>query len=367
MRDAHRWNGSVMMEMMSKVKRLLSVLVEQKGSDLHLSCGVPPILRIHGALQTLPEPALTANDLDQVFREIISPDQRARFQVALDLDFVFDVSQLGRFRGNAFLQQRGTSVVFRLIPAEIPTAEELRLPEVVRSFSSLQNGLVLVTGPAGSGKSTTLAALIDLINRSRTDHIITIEDPIEFVHTNQRALVNQREVGVHTLTFASALRAALREDPDVILVGELRDPETIATALTAAETGHLVLGTLHTQSAHKAIDRMIDSFPTDQQEQSKSMLAESLRGVVAQQLLMRADGSGRVLASEVLLNSPAVANLIREGKTFQIPAIMQTGRKAGMWLMDQAITELLADGIVSRDEAMMHAQDRASVATRIAQ
>ena len=349
---------------MSKVKRLLAVLLERGGSDLHLSCGTPPILRIHGDLQPLDEPPLTPADLDHVFREVISGDQRTRFNSSRDLDFVFDVPNLGRFRGNAFLQQRGYSLVFRMIPTKIPDATDLGLPDVVRDFSTLQHGLVLITGPAGSGKSTTLAALIDLINRTRADHVITIEDPIEFVHENKRALVNQREVGVHTTTFAAALRAALREDPDVILVGELRDAETIAIGLTAAETGHLVLGTLHTPSSHKAVDRIIDSFPAEQQEQARSMLAESLRGIVAQQLLRRADGSGRALALEILVNSPAVSNLIREGKTFQIPSIIQTGRKIGMTLMDHSIAELLDAGVIAWDEGLAHAQDKAAFTAR---
>jgi twitching motility protein PilT len=348
----------------SKVKRLLAVLLERGGSDLHLSCGNPPILRIHGDLEPLNEPPLTPADLDHVFREVISGDQRARFNASRDLDFVFDVPNLGRFRGNAFLQQRGYSVVFRMIPTQIPDATDLGLPDVVREFATLQNGLVLITGPAGSGKSTTLAALIDLVNRTRADHVITIEDPIEFVHANKRALVNQREVGVHTSTFAAALRAALREDPDVILVGELRDAETISIALTAAETGHLVLGTLHTPNSHKAVDRIIDSFPAEQQDQARSMLAESLRGVAAQQLLRRADGMGRALALEILINSSAVSNLIREGKTFQIPSIIQTGRKSGMTLMDQSITELFDAGAIAWEEGLAHAQDKAAFTAR---
>ena len=342
---------------------LLQLLLERQGSDLHLACGSPPILRVHGRLQPLPAPALAIADMEAVIGEVLTPEKRERFQRQRDLDFVHEIPGLGRFRGNAFLQHRGPSLVFRVIPERIPTVDELALPPVFADLAQLQNGLVLITGPAGVGKSTTLAAMIDLINRTRQDHIITIEDPIEFVHTNKKALVNQREVGLHTDSFAAALRAALREDPDVILVGELRDPETIAIGLTAAETGHLVLGTLHTANAHKTIDRLIDSFPGDQQGQVRSMLSESLRGVVAQQLLRRRDGTGRVMASEILLNTPAVSSLIREGKTFQLPGVIQMGRRAGMMLMDQSIADLVAGGLVDPSEAVLHVQDKASFQT----
>jgi twitching motility protein PilT len=333
---------------------LLAILVQRQGSDLHLSCGSPPVLRVHGRVQPLDSPPLAAPDMDLVFAEVLSPEKRARFAEQRDLDFVYEAPGVGRFRGNAFLQHRGPSVVFRVIPDRIPTVDELGLPQVISDLARLQDGMVLITGPAGVGKSTTLAALIDLINRTRHDHVITIEDPIEFVHSNNRALVNQREVGLHTHSFAAALRAALREDPDVILVGELRDPETTAIALTAAETGHLVLGTLHTGSSYKTIDRIIDSFPGEQQGQVRSMLSESLRAVVAQKLLRRSDGKGRVVAYEVLINTPAISSLVREGKTFQIPGAIQMGRKVGMVLMDQSIADLVAAGLVDPAEAALH-------------
>ena len=333
---------------------LLALLIERQGSDLHLACGSPPVLRVHGRIQPLESPPLAPADLDLVLHEVLSPEKLARFSEQRDLDFVYEVPGLGRFRGNAFLQLRGASVVFRVIPDRIPTVDELGLPGVIDDLARLENGMVLITGPAGVGKSTTLAAVIDLINRTRQDHVITIEDPIEFVHSNRKALVNQREVGLHTHSFAAALRAALREDPDVILVGELRDPETIAIALTAAETGHLVLGTLHTGSSYKTIDRIIDSFPGEQQGQVRSMLSESLRAVVAQKLLRRSDGQGRVVAYEVLMNTPAISSLVREGKTFQIPGAIQMGRKAGMVLMDQSIADLVAAGLVDPAEAALH-------------
>ncbi|HEU0012210.1 MAG TPA: type IV pilus twitching motility protein PilT, partial [Longimicrobium sp.] len=317
-----------------QIDQFLRVLVQQGGSDLHLSCGSPPVMRLHGHLQRIKFRDLTEQDMQALLFEMLRPEQKERYTATSDLDFAYEIPGLARFRGNLFRQHRGPGAVFRVIPSKVLSADELKLPEAIRGFARLNRGLVLVTGPTGSGKSTTLAALIDFINETRPDHILSIEDPIEFVHQNKKGLVNQREVGPHTASFASALRAALREDPDVILVGELRDPETISLALTAAETGHLVFGTLHTNSAAKTVDRIIDSFPGELQAQVRAMLSESLRGVVAQQLLRRKGGQGRVAAHEILVGTPAVANLIREGKTFQIPSIIQTGKKDGMVLMD---------------------------------
>jgi len=265
---------------------------------------------------------------------------------------------MARFRGNIFMQHKGIGAVFRIIPSKILTADDLGLPEGVRKFTQLKKGLVLVTGPTGSGKSTTLAAMIDLINSSRKEHILTLEDPLEFIHENKESLLNQRQIGEHSESFTAALRAALREDPDVILVGEMRDLETISLAMTAAETGHLVFGTLHTNSAAKTIDRIIDAFPRDGQEQIRSMLSESLKGVVCQQLLKTVEGKGRIAAMEIMVGTPAVANLIREGKTFQIPSIIQTARKDGMQLMDQHLIDLLKTKRISPEEAHRCAQEK---------
>jgi twitching motility protein PilT len=344
---------------MAHIDQLLRLLVQQEGSDLHLSCGNPPILRVHGRLQRTPYKELTPGGLQTVLFELLTDAQRAHFEETSDLDFAYEIDGLARFRGNIFRQHRGLGGVFRVIPSTIPSADDLKLPDVIRGFTHLHRGLVLVTGPTGSGKSTTLAAMIDLINRTRGEHIITIEDPIEFVHQPVESLVNQREVGPHTSSFASALKAALREDPDVILVGELRDRETMSLALTAAETGHLVFGTLHTNNAHKTIDRIIDLFPGEQQNQVRAMLAESLRGVIAQQLLRRKGGTGRVVAHEILVGTPAISNLIREGKTFQIPSIIQTGKKDGMVQMDQSIMNALMTRQIDGAEAYAKAMDKA--------
>jgi twitching motility protein PilT len=344
---------------MPKIDQFLNLLVQHGGSDLHLSCGGPPVLRVHGHLQRVQFRDLVEADLNLLLGEIITPVQLERYQSTHDLDFAYEIKGVARFRGNFFRQHRGPGAVFRIIPSKIPSAEEINLPDVVRRFTDLNKGLVLVTGPTGSGKSTTLAAMIDLINATRPEHILTIEDPIEFVHLNKKALVNQREVGPHTESFASALKAALREDPDVILVGEMRDRETISLALTAAETGHLVFGTLHTNSAHKTVDRIIDTFPGDLQHQVRAMLSESLRGVVAQQLLRKKDGKGRVAAHEIMVGTAAVSNLIREGKTYQIPSIIQTGKKDGMVQMDQSILAHLMAGLIDGKEAYAKALDKA--------
>jgi twitching motility protein PilT len=345
---------------MAQIDQFLRLLVQQGGSDLHLSCGNPPIIRVHGHLQRIKFRELTPADMKALILEVLTNEQRERFDTSRDLDFAYEIPGVARFRGNAFVQHRGMGGVFRVIPSKIPSADELKLPPAIREFTRLNKGLVLVTGPTGSGKSTTLAAMIDLINQSRPEHILTIEDPIEFVHQPRVSLVNQREVGPHTQSFASALKAALRQDPDVILVGEMRDRETISLALTAAETGHLVFGTLHTNSAHKTVDRIIDIFSADQQDQVRAMLSESLRGVVAQQLLRKKGGGGRVAAHEILVGTPAVGNLIREAKTFQLPSVIQTGKREGMVQMDQSILAHLSAETVDGEEAYMKAHDKAA-------
>ncbi|KKM27482.1 hypothetical protein LCGC14_1574330, partial [marine sediment metagenome] len=316
-------------------------------------------MRTHGELVAIDgEPELTNESLKEYLMEIVNEKQSKHFAETKDLDFAYEIPGKSRFRANYMMQNRGLGAVFRVIPTEIMTTEQLGVPPQVLKFADYSRGLVLVTGPTGSGKSTTLAALVDYINRNRQEHILTVEDPIEFVHQNRGCQVNQREVGAHTESFASALRAALREDPDVILVGEMRDLETIELAMTAAETGHLVFGTLHTSSAAKTVDRIIDAFPTAQQAQIRTMLAESLRGVLAQQLLKRSDKPGRVAALEIMFVNSAVSNLIREGKTFQIPSIIQTGKGMGMQMMDQAIMDFVMKKIVSPEEGYMKAADK---------
>lgn len=344
---------------MARIDQLFKIMLEQGASDLHLSPGNRPMIRVQGELQPVGQQALDHERNKMLVYEILSPEQRSYFEAEQDLDFAHSVDDLNvRFRGNVFMDRKGIGAVFRIIPNRILTAEELGLPKVLTEhFCHLHKGLILVTGAGGSGKSTTLAALIDYINTHRSDHILTIEDPIEFVHWSKKSLVNQRQVGKNTLSFATALRAALREDPDVILVGEMRDLETIELAITAAETGHLVFGTLHSSSAPKTIDRLIDAFPTDAQEQIRAMLGDSLKGVVAQQLLKK-KGGGRIAVQEVMVGTPAVANLLREGKTFQIPSIMQTGRKEGMITMDQAIEEKLQQGLIEPEEAYTKALDK---------
>ncbi len=342
---------------MAQIDQFLKILVEKGGSDLHLTTGSSPVMRVDGHMQRFKFRELTPKDMETLLYEIMEEDWRMRFLDTLDFDFAYEVEGLARFRVNVFWQRKGLGAVMRTIPSKILTADDLGLPDVIRRFCMLSKGLVLVTGPTGSGKSTTLAAMVDLINEQRQDHILTIEDPIEFTHPNKKSLVNQREIGTNTKSFASALRAALREDPDVILVGEMRDRETIELGITAAETGHLVFGTLHTNSAPKTVDRIIDVFPADQQEQIRSMLAESLKGVVSQ-VLMRKKGGGRVAALEVLVGTSAVSNLIRENKIFQIPSIIQTGKKDGMQLLDQHILEHLMSGRVSPREAYMKANNK---------
>lgn len=343
---------------MPQIDQFLKLMVQQKGSDLHLTVGSEPIIRQHGQLTRIRFRQLTQADMQGLLYEIMTPAQRAQFEETNDADFAYEVPDVARFRVNMFRQRKGIGAVLRTIPSRVLSADDLKLPEGVRRFCRLNKGLVLVTGPTGSGKSTTLAAMIDLINETKADHILTVEDPIEFVHQNKKGLVNQREVGNHTKSFASALKAALREDPDVILVGEMRDLETISLGLTAAETGHLVFGTLHTSSAAKTVDRIINVFPADEQEQVRAMLSETLRGVVAQQLLRTADGNGRVAALEIMVGTPAVGNMIREGKTHQIPSMIQTGKKEGMQMMDQVILDFLMNKVITPEEAYAKAHNK---------
>ena len=343
------------------IDRLFRLMVESKASDLHLSTGMPPLVRKDGHIQPLVDgdPALTHDDIVALMDPITPEANRGEFAQRNDTDFAYEIKGLARFRANMFTDRKGRGAVFRVIPAKILSAEDLGLSPHILKLCRLNKGLVLVTGPTGSGKSTTLCAMIDYINRTRTDHIITIEDPIEFVHENKGCLINQREVGTHTGGFKSALRAAMREDPDIILVGELRDLETVAIAIETAETGHLVFGTLHTTTAASTVDRVIDQFPTEQQAQIRIMLSESLKGVIAQNLC-RKIGGGRVAALEVLLINAAISNLIREAKTFQIPSLMQVGRAHGMVALNDALMDLVTKKLVEPDEAYAKAVDKAA-------
>ncbi|MED5506040.1 MAG: type IV pilus twitching motility protein PilT [Pseudomonadota bacterium] len=331
------------------ITELLDFSVKHNASDLHLSAGVPPMVRIDGDVRKLGIPAFTHQEVHRLVFEIMNDAQRSEFEEKLEVDFSFELHNVGRFRVNAFNQSRGCAAVFRTIPSSIPTLEELEAPEIFRKIANAEKGLVLVTGPTGSGKSTTLAAIVDYINRNHNKHVLTIEDPIEFVHTNNKCLINQREVNRDTHSFQNALRSALREDPDVILVGEMRDKETISLALTAAETGHLVFGTLHTSSAAKTIDRIIDVFPGSDKDMVRSMLSESLRSVIAQKLLKR-NGGGRIACNEIMMATPAIRNLIREDKVAQMYSIIQTGAAHGMQTMEQNARQLMAQGMVSREE-----------------
>ncbi|HEY0779530.1 MAG TPA: type IV pilus twitching motility protein PilT, partial [Gemmatirosa sp.] len=340
------------------IDRLLRALVAARGSDLHLRVGEPPVIRASGELQRLPEPPLGAAALEAMLVAVMADRDRTQYAATGDADYAYEIEGVARFRANALRDRHGPAGVFRVIPATVVSVEEMGLSPEVQQLCHLTKGLVLVTGPTGSGKSTTLCAMVDLVNRSRADHILTIEDPIEFVHPNKRCLVTQRQVGVHTQSFKSALRAALREDPDVILVGELRDLETISIAIETAETGHLVFGTLHTTTAAGTVDRIIDQFPADRQAQIRVMLSESLKGVISQTLCRRAGGSGRAAAREILLATPAIANLIREGKTFQIPSIMQTSKKIGMVTLNDALLELVDARTVEPREAWTKAVDK---------
>ena len=334
------------------ISELLIFSNKQGASDLHISSGEPPMLRINGDMQKIDTPSLSKEEVHSLLYDILNDQQRKIFEENHEIDFSIAFKDIARFRVNAFVQSRGESAVFRTIPTKILTFQELGLPKTLEDISRNEKGLVLVTGPTGSGKSTTLAAMIDLINNELKGHIITIEDPIEFVHHSKQCLISQRELGPHTHSFANALRAALREDPDIILVGEMRDLETIQLALTAAETGHLVFATLHTSSAPKTVDRVIDVFPPEQQEQVRAMFSESIQAVVTQTLLKRRDGKGRVAALEIMIGTPAVRNLIREAKISQIPSIIQTSQKFGMQTMDQSIKELVQKNIVAKTEVM---------------
>ncbi len=342
---------------MARIDHYLQLAVSQKASDIHFSSQEPVRLRIHGDLIPLDEPPISHKDLEVLLFEILSEADRKRCIESKNLDKSYSIPNLGNFRLNIFWNRLGLGAVLRTIPSKIPTLAELGMPDIVRQLSDLGKGLVLVTGPTGSGKSTTLAAMINYINESYNYHILTAEDPVEFVHPSKKCLVNQREIGSQCHSFSDALKYALREDPDVILVGEMRDLETIGLALTAAETGHLVFGTLHTRGAPASIDRVIDSFPANQQAMIRTMLSESLAGVISQVLLKTQDGNGRVAAQEIMVVNHAISNLIREGKTFQIPSIIQTARKEGMILMEQHIKELVGKKIVSAEEANQYLEE----------
>ena len=343
---------------MAKIDAFFKLMNEQGASDLHLAAGAPPALRIRGDIERVKYKVLDNDDLRGMLYEI-APEQKIKlFEETGDVDFGYEIPGLARYRANFFMQKNGVGAVFREIPSAIMTAEQLGLPAVVSKLASLPRGLVLVTGPTGSGKSTTLAAIVDVANRVRKDHIITVEDPIEFVHTSQGCIVNHREVGIHTQSFSAALRGALREDPDIILVGEMRDLETISLAVEAASTGHLVFSTLHTSSAYKTVDRVIEVFPSHEQPLIRSTLSDGLRAVIAQTLFKRIDRKGRVVALEILIASPAVRNLIREGKTHQIPSMIQTGKKYGMVLLDDSIMDLYKKGMVSAEEGYAKANEK---------
>ena len=335
------------------ISELLRFVLESKGSDLHISAGEPPVVRIHGEMIKIDVAPLTREEVHAIIYDTLNDFQKKTFEETLELDFSFSLGDIARFRVNIFKQQRGESGVFRTIPNRIPTFEDLNLPNPFRDIAMREKGLVLVTGPTGSGKSTTLAAMIDFINTHKQEHIITIEDPIEFLHVSKKCLINQRELGPHTKSFSSALRSALREDPDVILVGEMRDLETISLALTAAETGHLVFATLHTNSAPDTIDRIIDVFPAERQNQVRSMISSSLQAVISQRLFKRQDGRGRIAAFEIMVATPAVRNLIRENKVEQIISIIQTSRGMGMQTMEAACQELLMKKLVSTEEVAL--------------
>jgi len=339
------------------LSELLAFAVKNGASDIHISAGLPPLIRIDGEMRRIKVDPLTSNVVHDMIYDIMLDSQRKEFEERLEADFAFEIASVARFRVNAYNQARGPAAAFRTIPTEVLSLEDINAPPIFRTLSEKHRGLVLVTGPTGSGKSTTLAAMVDYVNHSKKGHILTIEDPIEFVHQSHNCLINQREVGRHTQSFNNALRSALREDPDVILVGEMRDQETISLALTAAETGHLVFGTLHTSSAAKTIDRIIDVFPAGEKEMVRAMLSESLEGVIAQRLLKKPEG-GRVAAYEIMIGTPAIRNLIREAKVPQIYGMIQTGRDAGMVTMDQSLDDLVSRNLVTRETARTLAVDQ---------
>jgi twitching motility protein PilT len=343
---------------MAKLDSFFKLMVDQGASDLHLVSGSQPILRVNGELQRVRYTTLENDDLRKMLYELAPEYKIKQFEEMGDIDFAYELPGLARYRANYFVQKYGVGAVFRQIPDTILTVEQLGLPPVLNRLPMYPKGLVLVTGPTGSGKSTTLAALVDYANTHRKDHILTIEDPVEFVHKSRNCIINHREVGMHTKSFAIALRASLREDPDIIMVGEMRDLETISLAVEAASTGHLVFGTLHTQSAAKTVDRIVDVFPHEQQEQIRATLADSLQAVVAQTLFKRRDKRGRCAALEILVATPAVRNLVRDGKTFQIPTVLQTGKKFGMQSLDDAILDHLEKGRINAEDAYLHCLDK---------
>ena len=340
------------------ITELLAFTVKNKASDLHISAGLPPMIRVHGDVRRINLPALTHKDVHGMVYDIMNDAQRKQYEEFLETDFSFEIPNLARFRVNAFNQNRGAAAVFRTIPSKVLTLEELNCPKIFKDISSQPRGIVLVTGPTGSGKSTTLAAMVDYVNENEYGHILTIEDPIEFVHESKRCLINQREVARDTQSFNAALRSALREDPDVILVGELRDLETIRLALTAAETGHLVFGTLHTSSAAKTVDRIVDVFPAAEKDMVRAMMSESLRAVISQTLLKTKDGAGRVAAHEIMIGTTAIRNLIRENKVAQMYSAIQTGQGVGMQTLDQCLADLVRRNIVSGAEARIRAANK---------
>jgi len=340
---------------MASIDVLLKAAVDQKASDLHLSVGMPPILRQFGELKKLKYQPLTADQTFKLIGEILTPEQRKHLEIEWEIDFAYEIPGVARFRSNAFQQRKGPDACFRVVKLELPGFAELGIPEIMKKVCENHQGLILVTGSAGSGKSTTLAAMVDLINTHTAHHVLTAEDPIEFVHSIKKGAINQRQLNTHTKSYGNALKAALREDPDVIMVGELRDLETISLAISASETGHLVIGSMNTSSAHKTIDKVIDSYPAAQQNQIRAMLGESLKAVFSQRLLPRADGAGMILAYELLLGSTQLANLIKDGKTFQIPNIMQMGKAQGLRTMDDTLLEHLKAGLITHEVALKNA------------